>query len=735
MLHLFHNLGRDFAERRCHRMAGIRRDNRIGVVAAFAQLAHERKLAQERNPKFFCVARAAAVRKDLVAAATLAADVIAHVLDHAEHGHVDLAEHLDAALYVDKREVLRRGDDNAAGKRDALRNRKLRIAGAGRKIEHQAIEIAPFDIDEKFRLELGHHRPAPDDRVLIVDEKRHRDVADAEAFEGDDPAVGRERYRLFDADHHCDARSVDIGIHQADAPSSRAHRQCQVDGDRRFADAALAAGHGHDVLNAGHVLARLGAGGRGARRGVCQPLDSHFNGRHLRHRADGSPDFADNLINHFGLGGRGGERHRDARERNLDVLDHAERHDVAAEPGVPDFLQFGEYFVGAGHSGSSIRRSAFASGAVALSMPSSHVIIPGLREKRRDPPTEFRSLSQERSKSRAGDFLRIRYPARPAREVALTAASELQGGLAAMIGRDVPVQDDAQLDAREMVLDFAESEGASGSAGTTLAGDSFAIARAGEDSISIRAGSDRGLIHGAADLLEKLGANFPPGVPPVFPRIDAQRLRKIEPYTVTPSFARRAFVSDIMTWNYNFADRLELHLRHDREFIPWMARRGANAFSYIRHAHDTRLRIDEIAPLLRDHGIGAEYGGHVLQILLPRERFESDPSMFPADDDGKRQPRGNLCVSNRAAIDLVRDGALRYVAEYPENELVHIWGADVWRGAWCRCGACRELAPQHQYMEVVNAIAESLGEASAPPVAYLAYHDTIDPYPGLKPLA
>ncbi|HKN01630.1 MAG TPA: DUF4838 domain-containing protein [Candidatus Binataceae bacterium] len=304
-----------------------------------------------------------------------------------------------------------------------------------------------------------------------------------------------------------------------------------------------------------------------------------------------------------------------------------------------------------------------------------------------------------------------------------------------MIGRDVPVQDDAQLDAREMVLDFAESEGASGSAGTTLAGDSFAIARAGEDSISIRAGSDRGLIHGAADLLEKLGANFPPGVPPVFPRIDAQRLRKIEPYTVTPSFARRAFVSDIMTWNYNFADRLELHLRHDREFIPWMARRGANAFSYIRHAHDTRLRIDEIAPLLRDHGIGAEYGGHVLQILLPRERFESDPSMFPADDDGKRQPRGNLCVSNRAAIDLVRDGALRYVAEYPENELVHIWGADVWRGAWCRCGACRELAPQHQYMEVVNAIAESLGEASAPPVAYLAYHDTIDPYPGLKPLA
>ena len=38
-------------------------------------------------------------------------------------------------------------------------------------------------------------------------------------------------------------------------------------------------------------------------------------------------------------------------------------------------------------------------------------------------------------------------------------------------------------------------------------------------------------------------------------------------------------------------------------------------------------------------------------------------------------------------------------------------------------------------MEIVNAIAAALAaDPKAPPIAYLAYHDTIEPHPGLKPL-
>ena len=321
-------------------------------------------------------------------------------------------------------------------------------------------------------------------------------------------------------------------------------------------------------------------------------------------------------------------------------------------------------------------------------------------------------------------------------EVAALAARDLSSGLAAMLASRVGSSPDASIPRAEMRIDLGDSAASAHAAPIALEGDSFDVSRegGGAGSIVIRAGTERGLIHAASNLLEKLGAQFPPGVAPSYPRIDSARLAALQPWRVTPAFKRRAFVSDIMTWNYSFADRLDLHLRHDREFIPWMARRGINAFSYIRHAHDTRLKIDEIATLLRERGIDVEYGGHVLQLLLPRDRFAEHPEYFPAGDDGVRIARGNLCVSNPDAVAIVRAGALAYVHEHPENTLLHIWGADVRRGAWCRCGRCRELAPPIQYMDVVNAIAGALAEDSnAPPIAYLAYHDTIDPPPGLKP--
>jgi hypothetical protein len=321
-----------------------------------------------------------------------------------------------------------------------------------------------------------------------------------------------------------------------------------------------------------------------------------------------------------------------------------------------------------------------------------------------------------------------------ATEVATSAARELASNLATMIGTKGVAQPDASLDPRAMMVSIGADDNASLTR-SVLEDDAFEISRPSKNTLAMYAGSERGLLHASYDLMERLGARFIPGAKPSLPRIAAGVVTSLKPYTVTPAFKRRAFVSDIMTWNYTYPDRLELHLQHDREFIPWMGRRGINAFEYIRHAHDSRLRIDEILPLYKSYGIGSEYGGHVLQLLLPRESFEKHPQYFPMASDGTRMARGNLCVSNPAAVRTVCEGALRYVREYPENELLHIWGADVWDGAWCKCSECKKLSPQLQYMKIVNAVASAEESAAGGvPVAYLAYHDTIDPDRKLRPL-
>jgi uncharacterized protein DUF4838 len=337
--------------------------------------------------------------------------------------------------------------------------------------------------------------------------------------------------------------------------------------------------------------------------------------------------------------------------------------------------------------------------------------------------------------TKSGDInVTVSYPA-GAGEVVALAARELAGGLAAMLGREGATAPDPAAPGNRLVLNLGAQAAMAPGDGAALPGDSFEIGRAGDRVLTVRAGSARGLLHGACDLLERLGARFIPGAPAAFPRVEASALAAFAPYRVTPAFSRRAFASDIMTWNYSFAERLELHLKFDREFVPWMGRRGINAFEYIRHAHDTRLRIDELVPFYQSWGIGSEYGGHVLQILMPRERFQSDPQYFPMAADGTRMARGNLCVSNPDAVRIVSEGALGYIREYPENRILHIWGADVSKGAWCNCPECSKLSPQLQYMKIVNAIASAEESAAgAIPVTYLAYHDTIDPDPKLRPL-
>ena len=99
-------------------------------------------------------------------------------------------------------------------------------------------------------------------------------------------------------------------------------------------------------------------------------------------------------------------------------------------------------------------------------------------------------------------------------EVAALAAGDLSSGLAAMLAAAVGASADASMPRAEMRIDLGDSPVCAPAATTELEGDSFDVSRegGGAGSIVIRAGTERGLIHAASNLLEKLGAQFPPGV-------------------------------------------------------------------------------------------------------------------------------------------------------------------------------------------------------------------------------
>ena len=286
------------------------------------------------------------MRENFVAAPALAAQMVAHVLDHAEHRYFDLVEHRDPAPDVEQRDLLRRRHDHAAVERHALRNGQLGVAGSRRQIDHQAIEAAPLDVVQELGFELRHHRAAPDHRGLIVDEKRHRNVANAVAFERHDPPILGHRDLPLRAYHHRDARPVNVGVHQPDPPAQRVHRDREINRDGRFADAALAARHRNDMAHTGNRTLLPCARDLRRRRSLDFDLDRGCSG----HRRDGLFNFGRDRSDDLRLGRRRGKNNGDACVGDLDVLNHTEGHDVAAETRVLDLLEFGENFLGSWHS-------------------------------------------------------------------------------------------------------------------------------------------------------------------------------------------------------------------------------------------------------------------------------------------------------------------------------------------------------------------------------------------------
>jgi len=168
----------------------------------------------------------------------------------------DIYEHVHRFARVFERHIGRRGDDDGAGHRGVLDERKLHIAGSGRKIDHQIIEIAPVDAAQKLLDHAVKHGTAPYQRFVAGAEEAHRHQLDAIILQRLDSFADGRRW-LIAAHHQRHVGAVDVRVEQADFAAHPGQCDGEVHGDRSLADPSFAASHGDQIPHAGDRKLRL----------------------------------------------------------------------------------------------------------------------------------------------------------------------------------------------------------------------------------------------------------------------------------------------------------------------------------------------------------------------------------------------------------------------------------------------------------------------------------------------
>ena len=131
--------------------------------------------------------------------------------------------------------------------------------------------------------------------------------------------------------------------------------------------------------------------------------------------------------------------------------------------------------------------------------------------------------------------------------------------------------------------------------------------------------------------------------------------------------------------------------------------------------------------LCRRRGVDVEYELHVLQLLLPRDLYDTHPEYFRQDESGVRQKKYNMCFSCDEAFEAMRPQVaemMRWL--HPTTHRYFLWTDDV-QGAFCRCEKCREYSPSEQALLYENRLLSMLREYDPEAtLAHLAYVQTMD---------
>src|SRR5690348_1357428 len=143
--------------------------------------------------------------------ATARAEGARHVLDDAEHGHLERGEHLARLARFDRGEPLRLRDDDRARHLNRLHETERHIAGAGWEIDDENVELGPEHAARELLHGLRDHRSAPDRRRALAEEEAEADEREPVCEEGHDVLLRRRAHALravLDPEENRHARPV-----------------------------------------------------------------------------------------------------------------------------------------------------------------------------------------------------------------------------------------------------------------------------------------------------------------------------------------------------------------------------------------------------------------------------------------------------------------------------------------------------------------------------------------------
>lgn len=266
------------------------------------------------------------------------------------------------------------------------------------------------------------------------------------------------------------------------------------------------------------------------------------------------------------------------------------------------------------------------------------------------------------------------------------AASELKSYLKKITGKELQIiesDDKTRNNAIQLALVDDKS----------LKWDGYKIKYASK-SIRLESTQSRGLLYAVYTLLENSGCSF------FYPGEKEEFVPKREIITL---------VNDTIIFNpilehrglapYGLqASSVDL----GRKFIDWMAK---NRMNYILVSEDRPSDSDgqahgsiwkevreELLSELQKRGFVIEMSEHCAPVFFPRTLYRNHPDWF-AMNNGERKLgpppySGQMCYSNKEAVEYYATAIAEYAAKHPEFHLIGTWPLD--GGEYCECEQCKD---------------------------------------------